>query len=173
MPPELAASAVRVVVHRDATPAAPGSAETRYTVTLRPGVPMSDVAAAVDAANPGARLIEIGVEDVRRLCKWLGSSAANIAFNRVQRYALTESARFCPSEDHRTEVRQMHTHAHTHARTYTHTRAHTRAHTHAHAHTGTHTHADTHARTHTRTCQTTRPTSTGLERAHPYASSGV
>ena len=104
VPPELVASAVRVVVHKDAAPAAPGSAEARFTATLRPGTPMGDVAAAVDAANPGARLVEIGVEDVRRLCKWLGSSEKNAAFNRVQRYALTESARFCPSEDHNTEV---------------------------------------------------------------------
>jgi len=39
------------------------------------------------------------VEDVRRLCKWLGSSEKNVAFNRVMRYALTESARFCPLDD--------------------------------------------------------------------------
>ena len=54
---------------------------------------------------PGARLVEVGVDDARRLCKWLGSSEANAAFNRVMRYALTESARFCPSEDHRGEVK--------------------------------------------------------------------
>ena len=41
---------------------------------------------------------------MRRLCKWLGSSERNVAFNRVMRYALTESARFCPSEDHSTDV---------------------------------------------------------------------
>ena len=104
VPAELVAAAVRVIVHKDATPAAPDSAEARFTATLRPGTPMSDVAAAVDAANPGARLVEIGVEDMRRLCKWLGSSEKNVAFNRVQRYALTESARFCPTEDHDLDV---------------------------------------------------------------------
>ena len=115
MPSDVLSSAVRVVVHKDAAAAAPGSAEApspnlnpnpnpnphptpnpnphpnpnpnphpnpspdanpkaRFTATLRPGAPMSAVGAAVDAANPDARLVEIGVEDVRRLCKWLGSS---------------------------------------------------------------------------------------------------
>ena len=74
MPRDVLSSAVRVVVHKDAAAAAPGSTEARFTATLRPGVPMSAVGAAVDAANPDARLVEIGVEDVRRLCKWLGSS---------------------------------------------------------------------------------------------------
>ena len=65
---------------------------------------MSEVNAAVRAANPDARLIEIGVEDIRRLCKWLGSTAANRAFNAKMRYVLHESSRYCPGEDHRSEV---------------------------------------------------------------------
>ena len=48
-------------MHKDAAAAAPGSAEARFTATLRPGAPMSAVGAAVDAANPDARLVEIGV----------------------------------------------------------------------------------------------------------------
>uniref|UniRef100_A0A7S3BTX1 Uncharacterized protein n=1 Tax=Haptolina ericina TaxID=156174 RepID=A0A7S3BTX1_9EUKA len=61
---------------------------------------MSDLAAHVDAANPHARLIEITTSDVRRLCKWLGTPEENRKFNRLMRYVLAESARFCPEEDH-------------------------------------------------------------------------
>ena len=61
---------------------------------------MSEAASAVRAANPRARLIEIGVADIVRLCRWLGSSGANARFNALMRYVLSESARFCPNEDH-------------------------------------------------------------------------
>ena len=98
--PAIAAAALRLVVHPSAPAPAPRSPESRFTAVLRPGSPMSDVAAAVDAANPNARLVDVGAADLRRLCKWLGSTAANRAFNQVARYVLTESARYCPEEDH-------------------------------------------------------------------------
>ena len=61
---------------------------------------MSEVAAAVNRANPHARLIEISTTDVQRLCKWLGSTSANRDFNNVMAYITSESARYCPGEDH-------------------------------------------------------------------------
>jgi len=104
VPPEIKATAVRVLVHEHAPAAEAASAESRYTATLRPGTPMSDVARAVDAANPDARLIEIGTADIRRLCKWLGSTVANRRFNALARYVLHEQSRYCPGEDHDEKV---------------------------------------------------------------------
>jgi len=104
VPPAIRSAAVRVVVHKDAPRPPPQSAEARFTTVLRPGTPMSDVGAAVAAANPAARLIEVGTPDIKLLCKWLGSRDANRRFNRLARYVLTESARYCPEEDHNTDV---------------------------------------------------------------------
>ena len=70
------------------------------TVTLPFGTSMHQVKQAVLAANPAVRLVEMGVDDVRRLCRWLGSRNRNVAFNRLMRYVLTESSRYCPEEDH-------------------------------------------------------------------------
>ena len=61
---------------------------------------MSDVPRAVDAANPEARLVEIGAADIGRLCKWLGSTEDNRRFNALARYVLHEQSRYCPAEDH-------------------------------------------------------------------------
>ena len=104
VPAEVRSSAVRVVVHESAPLPSAGSAEARFTAVLRPGAPISAVRRAVDAANPDARLVEIGVADARRLCRWLGSRSANARFNRLMKYALVESARFCPAEDHNRTV---------------------------------------------------------------------
>ena len=104
VPRDIPESAVRVSVHENQPSPRAGAPEARFATTLRPGTPMSEVNAAVRAANPDARLIEIGVEDIRRLCKWLGSTAANRAFNAKMRYVLHESSRYCPGEDHRSEV---------------------------------------------------------------------
>ena len=87
-------------MHRDAPAPPAGSALARFTAVMRPGEPMSAATAAVDAANPRAQLIDVGAKDLGRLCKWLGSSTANAAFNALQKYVLTESARYCPAEDH-------------------------------------------------------------------------
>ena len=38
--------------------------------------------------------------DLRRLCRWLGSTEQNLEFNTLTRYVLTESSRYCPMEDH-------------------------------------------------------------------------
>ena len=100
VPPIIRASSLRLVAHPDAVQPPAGSPEARFTKVVRPGTPMSDLAAHVDAANPHARLIEITTSDVRRLCKWLGTPEENRKFNRLMRYVLAESARFCPEEDH-------------------------------------------------------------------------
>jgi hypothetical protein len=104
VPRMIAESAVRVSVHETQPPPAAGSPEAAFAVTLKPGTPMADVGKAVRAANPQVRLVEIGTSDIRRLCKWLGSTEANAAFNRRMRYVTHESSRYCPGEDHRSEV---------------------------------------------------------------------
>ena len=64
------------------------------------GTPMNDVKAAVLAANPAVRVVEVSAEHLRRLCRWLGSTQKQKAFNSLMRYVLTESSRYCPNEDH-------------------------------------------------------------------------
>ena len=107
VPETLKAAAVRVLVHKDAPTPAAGSADAHFTTVVRPGTRMDAVGAAVDAVNPAAQLVEIGTADIRRLCKWLGSSAENAKFNNLMRYVLTESARYCPVEDHRRKVAEV------------------------------------------------------------------
>ena len=111
-PSALTAHAVRVVVGGggdggDAAggDAAGGDGDDGVAAAPRLHVPagtaMDEVGRRVRAAHPAVRLIEIGVHDVKRLCKWLGSAGANRAFNRLARYVLTDSSRYCPTEDHR------------------------------------------------------------------------
>ena len=69
-------------------------------VVVAYGTPMSDVKAAVLAANPAARVVEVTAPHLRRLCRWLGSTEKQKAFNKLTRYVLTESSRYCPNEDH-------------------------------------------------------------------------
>ena len=69
-------------------------------VVVAYGTPMSDVRAAVLAANPAARVVEVTAPHLRRLCRWLGSTEKQKAFNTLTRYVLTESSRYCPNEDH-------------------------------------------------------------------------
>ena len=45
-------------------------------------------------------MVEIHIDDLRRLCRWLGSTQKNQEFNSLIKYILTESSRYCPSEDH-------------------------------------------------------------------------
>ena len=79
VPAAIKEAAVRVVVHQTAPVPPAGSAEARFTTTLRPGVPMIDVPRAVAAANPQARLIEIGAADLGRLCKYATATATAAA----------------------------------------------------------------------------------------------
>jgi len=72
---------------------------TRTHVHLPYGTPMTKVKAAVFAANPEARVIRMKNADLRKLCRWLGSTSAQEAFNRLIMYILTESSRYCPTED--------------------------------------------------------------------------
>ena len=46
---------------------------TSTAVHLRYGTPMSEVRAAVLAANPAARVVEIEAPHLKRLCRWLGT----------------------------------------------------------------------------------------------------
>lgn len=64
------------------------------------GTPMSEVRRHVLQANPAVRVINIANRDLRRLCRWLGSSQRNREFNLLIKYILTESSRYCPQEDH-------------------------------------------------------------------------
>ena len=104
---EIRAAAVRVVVHPDAPLPPAGSVDATISTVLRPGTPMSAVADAVNRANPNAKLVEISTTDIRRLCKWLGSTAANVDFNNVMSHITSESARYCPREDHDEKVANM------------------------------------------------------------------
>ena len=54
---------------------------TAHAVHLRYGTPMADVRAAVLAANPAARVVQIEAPHLKRLCRWLGSAEKNRAFN--------------------------------------------------------------------------------------------
>lgn len=101
---EILSAAVRVEVTPPAVLPPPDSDEARFTAAVRPGTPMSDLERAVEMANPRARLVEIATADVPKLCKWLGSTEQNRAFNRLMRYVTSESARFCPLEDHNAQV---------------------------------------------------------------------
>lgn len=74
-------------------------AATDSSVELPYGTALADVKAAVIAAHPGVRVIEISSEHLRRLCRWLGSRERNAEFNRVLRFVTTESSRYCPHED--------------------------------------------------------------------------
>lgn len=68
-------------------------------VALAYGTRLTEVKAAVLRVNPEARVIEIANDDLRRLCRTLGSRARNAEFNRLIRYLTTESSRYCPQED--------------------------------------------------------------------------
>ena len=46
--------------------------------------------------NPAVRVIKVSNLHLRRLCRWLGSAAQNAAFNKLIKYILTESSRYCP-----------------------------------------------------------------------------
>lgn len=72
---------------------------TRTAVQLPYGTKLSDVKSAVLRANLHVRVIEIANDDLRRLCRWLGSAKKNADFNALIRYILTESSRYCPTED--------------------------------------------------------------------------
>ena len=118
VPAALRDNRVRVTVAARGEAPAPSSA---HAVHLSYGTPMAEVRAAVFAANPSARVVEIEAPHLKRLCRWLGSEEKQKAFNRLQRcvraasalpslcdrgpgalarYILTESSRYCPNEDH-------------------------------------------------------------------------
>lgn len=86
---------VTVAPRGEAVSAAP----SKHAVQLPYGTRLTEVRAAVMAANPSVRVIQIANADLRRLCRWLGSSKANEDFNKLSRYILTESSRYCPTED--------------------------------------------------------------------------
>mmetsp|Transcript_54409 Transcript_54409/g.125354 ORF Transcript_54409/g.125354 Transcript_54409/m.125354 type:complete len:843 (-) Transcript_54409:283-2811(-) len=90
----------KVVVTVGARGEAVGPSADPHTLQLPHGTPMSEVKAAVLKVNPAVRLIEISNLHLRRLCRWLGSSSKNAEFNTLTRYILTESSRYCPTEDH-------------------------------------------------------------------------
>ena len=70
-------------------------------VTVNGGTSMAAAAARVIGAHPHVRLVEVHVDELRLLCKWLGSAESTARFNALMRYVLTDSSRYCPREDHR------------------------------------------------------------------------
>ena len=60
------------------------------------GTPLAAVKALVLRHNPAVRVIKVSNLHLRRLCRWLGSAAQNAAFNKLIKYILTESSRYCP-----------------------------------------------------------------------------
>ena len=96
---KLKANTVRVRVPPPGAAAANGSAAPGEVV-VPSGSPLTAVASAVRAANAEVRMVEIHIDDLRRLCRWLGSTQKNQEFNSLIKYILTESSRYCPSEDH-------------------------------------------------------------------------
>jgi len=82
------------------TATATSGAAAPAELVLPYGTRMSDVLALVRREHPGVRVIKVANADLRRLCRWLGSSRANADFNTLTRYILTESSRYCPQEDH-------------------------------------------------------------------------
>ncbi|KAL3921057.1 MAG: hypothetical protein SGPRY_005034, partial [Prymnesium sp.] len=77
------------------------SVETNQThITLPYGTPMAAVRQIVLEANPAVRLVLLKSKHLKRLCRWLGSEQKNEQFNSLANYVLTESSRYCPSEDH-------------------------------------------------------------------------
>ena len=98
MPPALLRNRVTVIVRAMGED---GVASHNGTHVVLPyGTPMSAVKEAVLQANPAVRLVSISNQHLRRLCRWLGSTQANTEFNTLTRYILTESSRYCPTEDH-------------------------------------------------------------------------
>ena len=96
MPAEVRANTITVTVAQKGIPVKP---PTQGSVELPYGTPMASVAALVRKTHPKFRVLELANADLRRLCRWLGSSAAARDFNVVMRYITTESSRYCPSED--------------------------------------------------------------------------
>jgi len=95
VPAELRHNTLRIVV------GASDSDQAEGTVAVAAGTPMHDVKSIVMRANPLVRLVEISVEDIKKLCRWLGTPRATADFNKLMRYVLTDSSRYCPMEDHR------------------------------------------------------------------------
>ena len=103
IPPDVHREVVRVVARSNAGRAREGSAEARFAVALPPGAPMAQVLPQVRAANPGVRVVEIGLDDLRRLvCTPRGGAAFSTAGafeERAVRALLTApSIAFCPAE---------------------------------------------------------------------------
>lgn len=94
------AAAVRLTVGRGGGTAARGSDESRAAVEVPPRSALAAVAGAVASASPRARLVEVALDDLRRLCHaWLGSAGATARFNQRMRRALAEpGAAFCAAE---------------------------------------------------------------------------
>tara|TARA_B100000524_G_scaffold344764_1_gene242466 strand:+ start:205 stop:2913 length:2709 start_codon:yes stop_codon:yes gene_type:complete len=103
VPPELIQNTVVVTVAKRGEMVQPPSHDPqtgRRTIQLPYGTRLSEVKAKVVAANAGVRHVAITNEDLRRLCRFLGSVDANRKFNQLTKYILTESSRYCPQEDH-------------------------------------------------------------------------
>ena len=81
------------------------SAEARFTVGVPRGTPMSALPARLFRANPRVRLVEIGLDDLLRLCPRLTTEAMTSAFDVRARELLSghgaASVAYCPVEENR------------------------------------------------------------------------
>ena len=99
VPPELVANKLRLHVHEKGSNG--NSKNNASAVHVTAGTSMASINELVRTANPNVRVVEIDVQEIKKLCKWLGSVQANRNFNALSRYVLTDSSRYCPNEDHR------------------------------------------------------------------------
>ena len=100
VPAALRENTVRLRVRGGGAPAEWSGGADVPEVSVNGGASMAAAAAAVKRAHPHARLVEVHVDELRLLCKWLGRDETK-RFNGLMRYILTDSSRYCPSEDHR------------------------------------------------------------------------
>ena len=70
-----------------------------FVAEVKPGSTWPDVASAVLSANRDARLVEVGVADLRRLCRSFGEAERTRRFNRLASYVLTAKHAFCAAEE--------------------------------------------------------------------------
>ena len=70
-----------------------------FVAEVEPGSTWPDVASAVLSANRDARLVEVGVADLRRLCRSFGEAERTRRFNRLASYVLTAKHAFCAAEE--------------------------------------------------------------------------
>ena len=100
VPETLKTNKVTVAVADAGAAAPPAPQPGARAVTLPFGATLREVHAAVLKANPAVRVIEVAsAADLRRMKRTLGDASQDEKFNKLCKYILTESSRYCPQED--------------------------------------------------------------------------